>query len=347
MGNGTTVDHCQAYKGSDDGFEFFGGSVNVSNMVVTDCSDDSFDWTEGWNGRGTNLVAVQESEDVLGYACDCLIEADNNENNNQATPIANPELSNLILVGSGSDTEGVRLRRGTYVRMDNAKICGKGLPLVVESTYTEQALLNGTDGAHISNTQLSGNISSENGIYTSTEFQADGNKTYQNISYPTYDDVLAECSWMAGWTRSWGTTSTEAPEEISGTVTENMTLVEGKTYRLNGAVTVEAGATLTMVPGAASTSAATPTPTPRAARAAPKLATPPTAATTTPTTRARCATSASNTRATPSTRSTRPTASPSTAWATAPPWITARPTRVPTTVLNSSAALSTSATWLW
>ena len=246
VGNGTTVDHCQAYKGSDDGFEFFGGSVNVSNMVVTDCSDDSFDWTEGWNGRGTNLVAVQESEDVLGYACDCLIEADNNENNNQATPIANPELSNLILVGSGSDTEGVRLRRGTYVRMDNAKICGKGLPLVVESTYTEQALLNGTDGAHISNTQLSGNISSENGIYTSTEFQADGNKTYQNISYPTYDDVLAECSWMAGWTRSWGTTSTEAPEEISGTVTENMTLVEGKTYRLNGAVTVEAGATLTI-----------------------------------------------------------------------------------------------------
>ena len=249
VGNGTTVDHCQAYKGSDDGFEFFGGSVNVSNMVVTDCSDDSFDWTEGWNGRGTNLVAVQESEDVLGYACDCLIEADNNENNNQATPIANPELSNLILVGSGSDTEGVRLRRGTYVRMDNAKICGKGLPLVVESTYTEQALLNGTDGAHISNTQLSGNISSENGIYTSTEFQADGNKTYQNISYPTYDDVLAECSWMAGWTRSWGTTSTEAPEEISGTVTENMTLVEGKTYRLNGAVTVEAGATLTIQPG--------------------------------------------------------------------------------------------------
>ena len=352
VGNGTTVDHCQAYKGSDDGFEFFGGSVNVSNMVVTDCSDDSFDWTEGWNGRGTNLVAVQESEDVLGYACDCLIEADNNENNNQATPIANPELSNLILVGSGSDTEGVRLRRGTYVRMDNAKICGKGLPLVVESTYTEQALLNGTDGAHISNTQLSGNISSENGIYTSTEFQADGNKTYQNISYPTYDDVLAECSWMAGWTRSWGTTSTEAPEEISGTVTENMTLVEGKTYRLNGAVTVEAGATLTIqpgvrvvavneVPGAASTSAATPTPTPRAARAAPKLATPPTAATTTPTTRARCATSASNTRATPSTRSTRPTASPSTAWATAPPWTTARLTRVPTTVLNSSAAPST------
>ena len=65
VGNGTTVDHCQAYKGSDDGFEFFGGSVNVSNMVVVSCSDDSFDWTEGWNGTGTNLMAYQEGEETM------------------------------------------------------------------------------------------------------------------------------------------------------------------------------------------------------------------------------------------------------------------------------------------
>ena len=69
-GNGTTVDHCVAYKGSDDGFEFFGGSVNISNMVVISCSDDSFDWTEGWNGTATDLVAYQEAEATLGYDCD-------------------------------------------------------------------------------------------------------------------------------------------------------------------------------------------------------------------------------------------------------------------------------------
>ena len=88
VGNGTIVDHCEAYKGSDDGFEFFGGSVNVSNMVVVSCSDDSFDWTEGWNGKGTDLVAYQEAKATLGYDCDCLIEADNNENDNAATPVS-------------------------------------------------------------------------------------------------------------------------------------------------------------------------------------------------------------------------------------------------------------------
>ena len=67
VGRGTTVEYCQAYKGSDDGFEFFGGSVNVRNMVVTSCSDDSFDWTEGWNGYGQFLVAYQEEAGTLGY----------------------------------------------------------------------------------------------------------------------------------------------------------------------------------------------------------------------------------------------------------------------------------------
>ena len=33
VGNGTTVEYLQAYKGSDDGFEFFGGSVNIRYMV--------------------------------------------------------------------------------------------------------------------------------------------------------------------------------------------------------------------------------------------------------------------------------------------------------------------------
>lgn len=199
VGSGTTVDHCVAYKGSDDGFEFFGGSVNVSNMVVISCSDDSFDWTEGWNGTGTNLVAYQETESTLGYDCDCLIEADNNENNYQATPIAHPTLKNLILVGNGGSKQGVRLRRGTQVTLDNAQICGKGKALTVESTETETALTDGTSS--ITNTTISNNVDSEKGIYTNDVFTAGtGNKVDTNLNYASLDDIKAACSWMAG---SW------------------------------------------------------------------------------------------------------------------------------------------------
>lgn len=199
VGSGTTVDHCVAYKGSDDGFEFFGGSVNISNMVVISCSDDSFDWTEGWNGTGTDLVAYQEAESTLGYDCDCLIEADNNENNYQATPIAHPTLKNLILVGNGGSKQGVRLRRGTQVTMDNAQICGKGKALTVESTETETALTDGTSS--ITNTTISNNVDSEKGIYTNDVFAAGtGNKVDANLKYASLDDIKAACSWMAG---SW------------------------------------------------------------------------------------------------------------------------------------------------
>ena len=197
VGNGTTVDHCVAYKGSDDGFEFFGGSVNVSNMVVISCSDDSFDWTEGWNGTATNLVAYQENKETLGYDCDCLIEADNNENNYEATPVAHPTLKNLILVGNGGSKQGVRLRRGTQVTMDNAQICGKGQALTVESDETENALVDGTSS--IINTTISNAVISEKNIYTNDVFAAaEGNKVDANLSYSSLDDIKAACSWMDG-----------------------------------------------------------------------------------------------------------------------------------------------------
>ena len=143
VGDGTTIEYCEAYKGSDDGFEFFGGSVNVTGLVAVNCSDDSFDWTEGWNGHGTDLVAYQENEATLGYDCDCLIEADNNENNHSATPISHPVLKNIVLVGNGGSKQGVRLRRGTQVSITDAIICGKEKPLAVESTETENALKDG------------------------------------------------------------------------------------------------------------------------------------------------------------------------------------------------------------
>lgn len=203
VGNGTTVDHCQAYRGSDDGFEFFGGSVNVSNLVATSCSDDSFDWTEGWNGTATNLVAYQEPESALGYECDCLMECDNNGSNNAATPVAHPRLSNLILVGNSSakNKHGIRLRAGTEVEINNAKVCGKVNPLTVETELTENALKNGK--SVLKNMTISSELVSKQNIYTNANFVAGkNNKVDAGLKYASFDAVKAECDWMKGnWVR--------------------------------------------------------------------------------------------------------------------------------------------------
>lgn len=199
VGNGTLVENCEAYQGSDDGFEFFGGSVNVKNMVVVNCSDDSFDWTEGWNGKGENLVAFQESEGTLGYDCDCLIEADNNENNYAATPVSHPVLRNLILVGNGGSKQGIRLRRGTEVEITSAKVCGKAKALAVESAETENALLNGT--SKLESVSISGTLDSKEGIYTNDLFVGAGNLAEQSFEYASLNDIEKECTWMNGWTK--------------------------------------------------------------------------------------------------------------------------------------------------
>ena len=200
VGNGTTVDHCQAYMGSDDGFEFFGGAVNVSEMVVTNCSDDSFDWTEGWNGEGTNLLAFQASEESLGYRCDCLIEADNNGNDNNATPVSHPILSNLLLVGNSQDeTRGIRLREGTEVEIDGAIVCGKPMAITVETANTENALKNGI--SKLLNIQSGTELSSKEGIYTNADFVAAGNVVDPTLSY-TWAEAVEACDWIEGnWVR--------------------------------------------------------------------------------------------------------------------------------------------------
>lgn len=197
VGNGTIIENCEAYHGSDDGFEFFGGSVNVKNMVVVNCSDDSFDWTEGWNGKGENLVAYQENASTLGYDCDCLIEADNNENNYSATPVSHPVLKNLILVGNGGSKQGIRLRRGTEVEITSAKVSGKGKAVAVESAETENALLNGK--SKLTHVSISGTLDSKEGIYTNEAFVAAGNETEQSFSYTSLNDIAKECTWMNGW----------------------------------------------------------------------------------------------------------------------------------------------------
>ena len=192
VGAGTQVSYVQTYVGADDGLEFFGGTVNVDHCVVVDCTDDSFDWTEGWSGTATNLVAYQTDA-----SCDCLIEADNNGDNFDATPVAHPTLRNLYLVGNGSseNKRGIRLRAGTRANIDGAKVAGKPNPLTIETTQTDDALANGT--SVLKNVQIAGVLKNDvtGGKYLSANFLAgQGNAENAQIA-TTWDDVAGDLSF--------------------------------------------------------------------------------------------------------------------------------------------------------
>ena len=197
VGSGTKISYVQAYKGSDDGIEFFGGSVDIDHCVVVDCTDDSFDWTEGWNGNATNIVAYQISSE-----CDCLMECDNNGSDFSATPVSRPTITNATFVGNNSteNTRGLRFRAGTQVILSNALVTGKPKAITLETSETDGSFAN--DNSTIRNTCIStvfeskwttgegSNVTDVTGSYTQTSFTEDGNVIKADLASVLSDNFI-------------------------------------------------------------------------------------------------------------------------------------------------------------
>ena len=67
VGSGTVLENLVAYKGADDGFEFYGGTVSGKNLISYGNTDDSFDWQDGWQGQtNTNWFAYQTGAGNFG-----------------------------------------------------------------------------------------------------------------------------------------------------------------------------------------------------------------------------------------------------------------------------------------
>jgi hypothetical protein len=58
VGNGTIIENVEVVGNQDDGIEWFGGSVNVSNAVVFNCGDDGIDTDQAWSGSLSNVVVI-------------------------------------------------------------------------------------------------------------------------------------------------------------------------------------------------------------------------------------------------------------------------------------------------
>lgn len=70
VGNTTFISNIEVVGNVDDGIEWFGGSVNVSNALVWACGDDALDIDEAYSGTVTNSVAI------LGDISDHALEID-------------------------------------------------------------------------------------------------------------------------------------------------------------------------------------------------------------------------------------------------------------------------------
>lgn len=138
VGSGTTIEHVEVYASSDDGIEFFGGSVNVKYAAVAFCEDDSFDWDESWTGKGQFWFSIQRSD-----VADAGWESDGSTPDDQGIT-SNPTIYNVTHIGSGvgataSNPVGILLRAGTRGIIANSIIAdmkGKGLEIQDKAANT-------------------------------------------------------------------------------------------------------------------------------------------------------------------------------------------------------------------
>lgn len=103
VGSGTTISHVEVFANQDDGFEFFGGTVNASYLVAAFCGDDSFDFDQGFRGTLDHLFTIQIQDQEPG---DKAIEWDGATSPLTATPISNVTVTNLTAIGLGTSGTG-------------------------------------------------------------------------------------------------------------------------------------------------------------------------------------------------------------------------------------------------
>ena len=108
VGAGTKIENIAILNGSDDGVEFFGGSVSATNIYLEDNEDDAVDWTEGWDGTVKNVYVLHN---IANFST--AIEADGTN--------ANPKVENFTAV---SKTGGTALQ---FKKQSGATITGLSL----------------------------------------------------------------------------------------------------------------------------------------------------------------------------------------------------------------------------
>jgi hypothetical protein len=216
VGSGTVVSNVAVINGADDGVEFFGGTVSISNLYLENNDDDSIDWTEGWNGTVTNAYISNTS---AGFST--VFEGDK-EN-------GNPKFNNITAVStvggtalqfkkqSGGTITGLSLS-GYDVALD-MKDGGATSNVIFESGVEAIALTDPTEAATI-----------DQHFYT-----INGANAAPLVSKSDFPWVNSSLSFESS--------------VLQGTISGTVTLDPAISYKLNSAYIVASGAKLVIPAG--------------------------------------------------------------------------------------------------
>jgi len=65
VGSGTTIENIEIVANQDDGIEWFGGTVNVTNAIVWNAGDDAIDTDQSWAGTLNNFIVINPGDECF------------------------------------------------------------------------------------------------------------------------------------------------------------------------------------------------------------------------------------------------------------------------------------------
>jgi len=111
VGAGTTISNVEVIGNQDDGIEFFGGTVNASNLLVWGQGDDGLDIDQSYAGIISNAIVIANSTSDHG------LEIDGPEGSMKGSF----KLENITLIGDGTAANGeyADFRKGALGSINN------------------------------------------------------------------------------------------------------------------------------------------------------------------------------------------------------------------------------------
>lgn len=210
VGSGTTIDHIQCSFGGDDGFEYFGGTVNAKYLISYRMIDDDFDTDFGFRGNIQFGLIVRDPD--LADQCSCStsegFESDNDGSGTAATPQTSAVFSNITEIGPyrGSTSNAIdakfkralRIRKNSSISVFNSVFTDWPTGLHIDGTASESNATNGT--LKFKNNVLAGmgtdlQVNSGSTFDINTFFTSNNNSSLTNATdamfVSPYPDLLA------------------------------------------------------------------------------------------------------------------------------------------------------------
>jgi hypothetical protein len=138
-GSDTIIRSVQVHRALDDGVEVFGGTVNLSRILITQAGDDALDWDQGWVGNLQFLITQQTETG------DNAFEGDSSVERPDAPPVSSPTIFNATLIGADTGAQrAMTLRSGTGGLFGNILARGFAVEFAdIQGTATPAAIRDG------------------------------------------------------------------------------------------------------------------------------------------------------------------------------------------------------------